>query len=300
MDDNTHTLMQGLVQRAAAPGSLGLRSTYYSDDTSNNPPPSPTAAWKARTHNYQEPVKDPNRHPYLPHPYPLKRRGRAHSGHPGGFVSLQEPLLPPKRPEEDQVYMTYAEWWQAQRPLEGPPYEKDATFSTSYWPYGRRISCVASMDKQDQYYNLDSRVVKNHTFFKDKRDPMSMQIARSRSSAVLLGSQAEHFGYDRSLGRSRSSHASASFHATNPIAPGEPYAQVKKSGRNVWETMKAQEASRSSPPTPASVRSTSRPDSLEATAGSSRYAPKQSSRNLGLGQRTQAEWCLPQPPAYTS
>merc|ERR1711924_259461 len=80
---------------------------------------------------------------------------------------------------------------------------------------------------------------KNHTFFKDKRDPMSMQIARSRSSAVLLGSQAEHFGYDRSLGRSRSSHASASFHATNPIAPGEPYAQVKKSGRNVWETMKA-------------------------------------------------------------
>lgn len=217
--------------------------------------------------------------------------------------------------KKTRFYQTYAEWWQAQRPPAGPLKEKDATFSTSYWPYGRRISCITTMDKEGQFYHLDKRLMRNHTFYKDRRSPSwraselehpAWKTTRSRSSAELLGSQAEHFGYHRSLGGRSSldvSHASASFHEQNPIPFGEPFASTTKSGRNVWDVKKAQpppQLPAAGQPTAgqraASAPSTSR--SIEAQAGTSRYDPKQSSRNLGLGQRTHAEWCLPQPPAY--
>lgn len=304
MDDGTHTLMQGLVQRAAAPGAHGERVLYYPNDGHNNPPPSPTAKWKHDSHVYHEVEKAPERLPYRPHPFPLKRRPKAQSGHPGGFVSLQEPLVTPKFPDEEQIHMTYAEWWQAQHPDKGPPQEKDATFSTSFWPYGRRISSVTSMDKEGQYYHLDNRLVKNHTFFKEKRDPATssqpMYQQRSHSTAAqLLGSQAEHFGYDRSLGRSMSSHASSTFHKQNQLQPGQPFAATPKSGRNAWESMRAQASSTAAGSLP---RSTSAPnialESLEAKARDSRYAPKQKLRDMGLASRTHYEWCLPQPPAY--
>jgi len=309
MDSTTHTHMQANVKRAAAPGSLGQRSSYYPNDSANDPPPSPTAKWKGGVHGYEDPKKDPNRFPYMPHPYPLKRRGRAANGHPGGFMSLQEPLQPPKFPDEDQLYCTYAEWWQAQRPAAGPVDDKEATFSTSFWPYGRKISAVMTMDKEDQHYNLDKRVVKNGTFYKYRRphpgETQGVSFQKSRSSAELMGSQAEHFGYHRSLGRTQSSHASASFHEQNPMPAGQPYAtsSVGKS-KNMWDSLRAN----ASTPNLAtagqraeSAPSTSRSQhSSQGQAGNSRYDTTHSLRKLGLGSRTNAEWCLPQPPAYAN
>jgi hypothetical protein len=302
MDSRTHTQMQTLVQRASGTGTDKLNS-FYSDGGANNPPPSPTAKWKAEMHSYEQVQRDMSRFPYLPHPYPLKRRGRERD-HPGGFVSLQEPFEPPKFPDQEQVYMTHGEWWQAQRPPQCIKAPKDATFSTSFWPYGRRITCVASMDKDDQWYNLDKRILKNYTFYKAKRDPPpTSSLSRSRSSMELIGSQAEHFGYNRQLGRTTSSHASATFHAENRMAPGEPFAATIKNGRNVWESMQAQ-ASTSPPGT--LQRATSAPSSLsvEANVGRGRQSsfnkPQKHLWDKGLGQRTQAEWCLPQPPSYDS
>lgn len=291
-DVHTHTHMEKLVLRAASSGSQGLRHSFYPNDGSNNPPPSPTAKWKGDVHAYEDPPKDPNRFPYLPHPYPLMRRGRAQGGHPGGFRSLQEPLQPPKFPEEEQIYSTYAEWWQAQRPPKGPPCDKDSTFTTSFWPYGRRISCVASMDNEDQFYHLDKRLVKNHAYYKNRRDPLSSSTM-SRSRSELLGSQAEHYGYNRSLGQTTSSHAGADFHERNKrlgktsVHPGESN-RSSEGSRTMWDSLKAQGASEQRA---LSAPSTSR--SVEAQARNSRYEPQQGLRNLGMGSRTHAEWCLP-------
>lgn len=291
MDSGAHTGMERLIQRASPEGSLGHRSSYYQRDGTYDPPPSPTAKWKGAVHAYVAPTKDPNRFPYLPHPYPLKKRGRAHpgnGGHPGGFMSLQPPQQPVKYPDEDLVYMTYSEWWHAQRPTDALPGDKDSTFSTSYWPYGRRLSCVASMDKDDQFYNLDKRLVKNHTFYKDRRAPLS-ESWRSMSSSQLLGSHTEHFGFDRSLGKKTSSHAGAAHHEQKRL--GLP--DGKQAGRRtMWDSVT--QPSFSPPPL---QRASSAP--MEVLAGNSRYDPKQSTRNLGLGSRTHAEWCLPQPPAYS-
>lgn len=299
MNSHTHTHMQQLVKRAspAATGTFGERTSYYSKDGSSDPPPSPTAKWKGDVHAHEDPPKDPSRYPYLPHPFPLKRRGRTHpdhGGHPGGFKSLQEPLQPVKFPDEDQVYMSYAEWYWAQRPKVPPPDDKEATFSTSYWPYGRRISAVSTMDKEDQSYNLDTRILKNHTFYKHKRDPLSSTgFSKSRSSAdVLLGSQTEHFGYDRSFGKKQPSHASAAFHTQRKSAPT---AVKDPSKRSVWDSVQPSGFGG------AAQRATSTPNtsrSLEVQAGTSRYEPSSSMRNLGLATRTHAEWCLPQPPPY--
>lgn len=282
-----------------------MRSSYY-DRAGNEPPPSPTAKWKDDVHRFEDLARtDPNRHPYLPDPYPLKRAGRARGGHPGGFTSLQEPRRPPKFPDEDQLYMTYAEWWHAQRPPLGPPDDKDKTFSTSYWPFGRRISCVASMDNEDQYYNLDKRIIKNHSYYKDRREPPSSQfpVARSQSSSELLGSQAEHFGYNKALGQTATSHSSAAFHERSRRFATSGSSPALSGSRNMWDSMRSERAevamaarasSASSGQRAASdAGSTAR--SFEAQAGSSRYDPKQSLRGLGLGQRTHAEWCLPQP-----
>jgi len=316
MDNLTHTQMEGLVLRASDSGASAgtahgaLRRSYYTNDGANNPPPSPTAKWKGDAHAYEDPKKDPNRFPYLPHPYPLQRRGRGHQAPPGGFKSLIEPIQKPKFPEEDQIYSTYAEWWQAQRPPAGPINDKDGTFSTSFWPYGRRISCVASMDKEDQFYHLDKRIMKNHAYYKTRRDATSSEgFSKSQSSGNLMASQAEHFGYNRALGQSltsQMSHSGAAFHEDRKRR-GEalvwPPSNSGASGnKNMWESMKAQGASL---PAEISVTSGRRADSvpstsrsIEAIAGSSRYDPKQGLRNLGLGARTHAEWCLPQPPAY--
>jgi len=324
MDNLTHTSMEGLVLRASKDGSAhgGMRRSYYANDGSNNPPLSPTAKWKGDAHAYQDAYKDPNRFPYLPHPYPLQRKGRTQGAHPGGFESLLEPQQPPKFPGEEQVYSTYAEWWQAQRPPGGPLDEKDATFSTSFWPYGRRISCVASMDKEDQFYHLDKRIMKQHAYYKERRDPLdekakmsSTGFSRSQSAAELMGSQAEHLGYNRSMGQSVSSqmnHTGAHFHtkrremAMNPdavVKPGSLMAQSPTAGKNMWESMKNQPASSAGfGGAPPMGRSGSVPNSsrsqMEAQARGSRYEPKQQLRDLGLGSKTHAEWCLPQPPAY--
>lgn len=269
---------------------------------------SPTAKWKGNVHAYEKPAKDPNRFPYLPHPYPLKRRGRGDEAHPGGFTSLQEPLQQPKPADKDkeQIYSTYAEWWQAQRPPEHLPNDKESTFSTGFWPYGRRISCLASMDNEEQFYNLDQRVVKNHACYKNRRE-LFPSTSMSRSQSELLGSQAEHFGYKQSLGepiRSIGAAAGASFHeqrrrsGLGPVTAG-PVAGSGSANKTMWESRQA-----SSPALPTASRqrvdsalSTSR--STGAQAGS-RYEPEQSLRNLGLGSRTHAEWCLPQPPAQVN
>jgi len=304
----THTAMEQLVLRSSAKGSQGLRHSFYANDGSNNPPMSPTAKFKGDVYAHEDPPKDPNRFPYLPHPYPLNRRGRAHGGnpgHPGGFKSLQEPRQPPKFPDEEQIYSTYSEWWQAQRPPDALPHDKDATFSTSFWPYGRRISCVASMDDSEQFYNLDKRIMKNHAYYKNRRDPLSSTSGMSRSRSELLGSQAEHFGYSRSLGQtvSSDSHAGASFHATRKglLASGSAAGSNNLSGtRNVWDSMRAQ-ASAPQLPTAAGQRAGSAPStsrSVDAQAGRSQYEPRASLRNLGLATRTHAEWCLPQPPPH--
>lgn len=329
MDSTTHSQMERLVLRASAPGSQKLRNSFYANDGSNNPPPSPTAKWKGDVHAYEEKDKGPTRHPYLPHPYPLKRRGRAQNGHPGGFTSLQEPLVPPKFPDEEQIYCTYAEWWQAQRPTTGHTSNNDKTFSTSFWPYGRRISCITSMDKEDQCYHLDQRVLKNHVYYKNRREqPLSMTtMSKSQSSAdVLMGSQHEQFGHNRRLGHSMTqmgrSHAGAAFHENKKLfGHTDPLelTSAPRGGRNVWDSLKAQASAPNlhgvqSPmglpaagaaaglvpgQRAASAPSTSRSQLLEAPPGN-RYEPKPHLKSLGQGSRTHAEWCLPQPPVRAS
>merc|ERR1712216_413314 len=122
-----------------------------------------------------------------------------------------------------------------------------------------------------------------------KRDPMaSTGFSRSRSSTdVLLGSQAEHFGYDRSFGIKPPSHASASFHVVRKAAPN---VAKDPSKRTMWDSVQVQ-APAAGAGAGAAQRATSAPStsrSIEAQAGTSRYDPHSSLRNLGLGSRTHA------------
>merc|ERR1711971_1216171 len=157
------------------------------------------------------------------------------------------------------------------------------------------------MDKEEQYYHLDKRIMRNHAYYKNRRDhPSSDSFPRSSSSAELLGSQAEHFGYNRSLGASlgsQMSHAGKTFHDIRKQAALAPPAGA--TGRTVWDSTKPQASSAtlaSSMQRTESAPSTSR--SVEAQAVSSRYRPKESLRKLGLASRTHSEWCLPAAPGY--
>jgi len=237
------------------------------------------------------------KHPYLPHPFPIKRVARAQDGHQGGFTSLQETMRPPKEdPSQEDVYCTYPEWWWAQRPPFGKsPKADEVTFSTSYWPYGRRMSAISSIDDKGEFYDLDDRRIRNHTFVKQHlrdQSPFQSFSSRSHSAAALMGSTTEHQNYDKSLGRTAASHAGASFHASNKLAASTASATAGKRTLTMWDHQaeKLESSLRRSPSAPSTMRS------LDATAGSSLYDPKQSLRDLGLGSRTHAEFRLPQDP----
>jgi len=282
-----------------------MRASFYADDGHNHPPPSPTAKWKHTVYARVCPPEDPNKHPYLPHPFPVKRVRRARDGHQGGFTSLQESARPRRDPNQEEVYCTYPEWWWAQRPPFGKPPDADVkAFSTSYWPYGHRMSAIASVDDKGEFYDLDDRRIKNHMHVKQhQREQSKFQsyIPRTQSAAELMCSRTEHFHFDKSMaGLGASSHVGASFHEkkklaslTSPLgrtdgAAGKP--------RTMWD-LKAQANEGSalrSPSAPSTMRS------VEALAGSSKYDPKQSHRDMGLASRTHAEFRLPQHPVRAS
>jgi len=269
----------------------GMRASFYAYDGSNNPPPSPTAKWKAEVHAHVDFAKtDPRKQPYLPDPYPLQRVGRRREGHPGGFTSLREPLQPAKNPDQAQVYCSYAEWWQAQRPSVNNVKARHETFSTSFWPFGHRVSNLSSIDDEGTFYQLDQRRIKNHIGYKEKREPSTLTLpSRSRSTADFFGSHSEHLRQSQSLASSMTTHAGAAFHEKNKLAASMSTGSLKK---NVWEHRVDNPdavALQRCPSAPSTARS------MQATVGSSRYDPKRSLRDMGLASRTHAEFRLPQP-----
>jgi hypothetical protein len=237
--------------------------------------------------------------PYLPHPFPLKRVGRARDGHQGGFTSLQD-TGKPKNPEKEEVHCTYPEWWWAQQPPFGPaPEAEEQTFSTSFWPYGRRMSAIASVDDKGEFYDLDDRRIKNHAFVKQhQREQSKFQAfpSRSQSATDFLGSNTEFFNHSKSLGQTVSSHHGAAFHENSKLVAALGSSAGAAKTRTVWDrtTQGVDGSARRTPSAPCLEWS------MEAAAASSRYNPHRSLRDLGLGSRTHAEWRLPEHPVRPS
>jgi len=221
---------------------------------------------------------------------------------------MQEPIRPPKR--QDPVYSSYAEWWTDQRPPTADhDHSDDKKFSTSFWPYGRRVSAVASSDHQDAKYMLDDRIIHNQLTYSHKRDtqPYNASMSRSQSAGQLFGSCAEALGYSngfggpqgQAFGASRSSFGARSLgRSDNSIYP--PMARRKRDIPFFQMQPTEEEASR--PPSEASTARSREVTMVpplqrsisQAAPGSTKYEPHRSLREKGFGTRTLSEWRLPQ------
>jgi hypothetical protein len=205
---------------------------------------------------------------------------------------LREPLVPPKNPGKPDVYCSYGEWWQAQRGHGRDVKAQHESFSTSFWPFGHRVSNLSSIDDNGTFYQLDNRRIKSHVAYKEKREPSTLRLdSRSFSTGDFFGSHSEHLRQSQSLARSMTTHAGAAFHEQNKLAASMSELGSGSLKKNVWDHQVELEAAtlQRCPSAPSTVRS------MDATVGSSRYDPKRSLREMGLASRTHAEFRLPQP-----
>jgi len=85
---------------------------------------------------------------YLPNPQPWKR------GCPGNaefFTSNPECY-------RDRGFFSYGQFWQAHQPIisQKPTMQ---TVSSSFWPFGQRITCLTGSERKEDIYSLDSRII---------------------------------------------------------------------------------------------------------------------------------------------
>lgn len=134
--------------------------------------------------------------PYLPDPYPLAR-GHPREGNGAvkfGFNSLHAPCLPSDTAPNFKLspgeslcpsrrFGSYGEWWQAHQAKCPPnPDAKVKTKSTSFWPYGSKITTVTSNESPEDYYELDRRLLMNSCPNRPSRRSGSTRVGDSSSS----------------------------------------------------------------------------------------------------------------------
>lgn len=86
--------------------------------------------------------------PYLPNPQPWMR------GCPGNAEFFTA------NPEcyRDRGFFSYGQFWQAHQPIiSQKPMLK--TVSSSFWPFGQRITCLTGSERKADLYSLDSRLI---------------------------------------------------------------------------------------------------------------------------------------------
>lgn len=251
------------------------RKSEHDDDPSRRPPSSLGTVSIGRS----KPVVAESKYPYLPDPFPIRRNDKVLNGQAGGFTSLREQLEPSRK--QDETYFTYAEWWQAQRPAS----KKDArpnteTHSSSFWPYGQHISALATTDATNEAFLLDSRIVKNHHMYTEKRSPVL-----ERPEATSADAPTSWLDHSR---RSRSATAmmAQTAHPAGRLTPaGKP--------RQPFRSTSMATLSRGASSSPARSRGGIDAAAMGGSPGAGRYAPRSHNRERGLGSRIHAEWCLP-------
>lgn len=164
----------------------------------------PSPATLERKAALQQAAKDA----YLPTALPSRRcaggQGLAH------FKSVHAPCRPFSDPEQPicdkRTWTSYGEWWCEHKPmLEKPQWNiKHSTSSTSYWPFGKHITCVTSGPvESDDAYKLDGFIMKRcmPEICPPKVQPRLFEMHRSTSMPsmreqiprpeILLGSAGE-------------------------------------------------------------------------------------------------------------
>eukprot|EP00928_Gymnodinium_smaydae_P071270 TRINITY_DN54901_c0_g1_i1.p1 TRINITY_DN54901_c0_g1~~TRINITY_DN54901_c0_g1_i1.p1 ORF type:complete len:190 (-),score=22.99 TRINITY_DN54901_c0_g1_i1:73-642(-) len=129
-------------------------------------------------------LQDPSPPEYLPHPYPLARLPGQQS-----FASLragEQELFP------GQSFQSYGEWFEAHRPVNP---ELNARVqrgrSTSFWPYGQRVTSLVGTESSQDVYRLDhfcTKYVRPHLPERTSR-PRPEQLYANATAVALASSQ---------------------------------------------------------------------------------------------------------------
>jgi len=101
---------------------------------------------------------------YLPNPQPWKR---GEAGNAEFFSSHPECF-------HDRGFFSYGQFWQAHQPIVARK-PTMRTVSSSFWPFGQRITCLTGSDRKEDLYALDNRII----------DRSAPEIPRSRSLTAI-------------------------------------------------------------------------------------------------------------------